>query len=203
MANRRDAHDPCRLYIGKRSLGERRPSDKADVALHVEDREHEHRHPVPSLHDRDEHDGQEQSRQRDHEVDHAHGDHVGQAPQIAGRNAHEPGHNEPAQRNYERPDQRRVRPDDKPRVDVASEFVGAQPVPRRRRCSEVERVRRVRGPREEVGTDEGREDDDKYETEAEHYPYGHAFLATRGYRGDDRYYRHRIPLKVTRGSIDT
>ena len=89
-------------------------------------------------------------------------------------------------------------------VDVAAELVGAEPVPRRRGRGEVERVGGVRGPGEEVGPDEGRQDDDHHKAEAEHYPDGEALFAAHGHgRGDDRDRGHFMPLKVTRGSIDT
>ena len=167
MLVRETPSDPCGLDIGQRALGQGCPADEADVALHVQHGQHGHGDPITALDDGHQDDGQQQPGQGDHEVNDPHRHHVDVAAQVASGDADEARNNKTTERDHERPEERRARPDHQPGQDVAAQLVRAEQVPQRRWDRLVQRLRCVGVVGQEVRSHDRCGDDQEHETDAE------------------------------------
>ena len=121
------------------------------------------RGPVAAADHADDDDGDQRSRQRDHEVDPAHDDRVDQAAEIARKEPEQRRDGEGARRDHDRADQRRPRAVDDARKHVAAEQVGAgEELRRRRLVADCEALGEGR-IRRDAATEDGADHDDRHD----------------------------------------
>ena len=104
----------------------------------------EDRHPVAAANHADDHDRDQQTGEREHEVDEPLDDHVGRPSHVAGEDPERAGEDDACEGDHKGARDRRVRAGDDAREYVATELVGSEEVLRRRGGAGVQEILRGR-----------------------------------------------------------
>ena len=115
------------LDVGQGSLLEDRAAHDPGVGGGEEQDQHQDRHPEPPAEHPHHDDGDEQTRERQHQVGPSHDEPIGRTTEVAGGETKHGGNGKGPDGDGRRPDERCPGADDRSREHVSTELVGAGP----------------------------------------------------------------------------